>query len=275
MPTTPAAIAIFVLVVFPGVALELLRLRARPGRVEGVFVETSRILVGGVALSAVTLLVLGALRTMPGSPLPDPRGILIDKMYVPNHLWSTGLGTALFLSLSCTLALLHFQLSPRHGLPGAIEHESAWVTVFARLAQRARAENAEALRGKQLITQVQVDLEDGSGYIGVRESFSSDTALKDRELVLSAPLHRVTPDGERLPFDDGWERVIIAQDRIQAIRVRFTAEDTPDTGEAEHRRPSALAPVLRRVPRLVASPRWTAGLLVAQVVLPAVVAWAR
>lgn len=273
MPATPVAVAIFLLVVFPGIVLELLRLRARPGRAESIFTETSRILVGGIALSTVTLLVLGALRSLPGSPLPDPRAILIDRLYVPNHLWATGFGTVLFLTLAGTLALLHFQLSPRHGLPGAIEHESAWVTVFARFAQRAHTENAETLRGKRIVTQVQVDLEDGSGYIGTRESFSSDTALDNRELVLTAPLHRVTPDGEQLPFDSGWNRVIIAQDRIRAIRVRFTTE------EAEEDTPPRRTPVAEvlneRVRRLVATPGRTACLLAVQVALPAAIAWAR
>lgn len=273
MPTTPAAIAIFLLMVFPGIVLELLRLKARPGRRESIFTETSRILVGGVALSATSLLVLGGLRSLPRSPLPDPRAVLTDKLYVPDHLWSIGLATVLFLTLSTTFALLYFQLTPRHGLPGVIEHESAWVTVFARLAERAHAENADALRGKKLVAQVQVDLEDGSGYIGIRESFSADPALEDREIVLAAPLYRVSPDGERLPATDDWERVIITQDRIRAIRVRFVAEEACATDLTVH---TPWIQRIQRLPnRLLASPGWTIGLLAVQIALPAVTAWLR
>jgi hypothetical protein len=271
MPTTPVAVAIFLLMVFPGVVLELLRLRARPGRQESVFAESSRVLVGGVTVSAVTLLILGGLRSLPGSPLPDPRKLLIDRLYLPDHLWSTGFGVLLFLGMSSTMAALYFVLIPFKGLPGAIEQESAWVTVFARLAERARIENAAALRGKQLITCLRVDMEDGTGYAGIRESFSPDVALENRELVLSAPIQRVNADGEVLPPDEKWERVILSQDKISGIRVRFTTEDAA----AEPPRARALHALAQRIPLALASPRWLIALLVVQVTVPAVITWMR
>ncbi|CCH29164.1 DUF6338 family protein [Actinosynnema sp. NPDC047251] len=270
MPTTPVAIGIFLLMVVPGIALELLRQRARPGRQDSVFVETSRVLLGGVLLSGTSLLVLGLLRTTTAAPLADPRELFTRNSYLPDNLWLVGTTAALFVTISITSAALFYSLFPYQGLQGEIAQESAWVTVFARLAGRVEAEKRELLRGKRLITQVQVDLDDGTGYIGTRESYSADVVPENRELVLTRPLRRVDADGTELPLDESWERVIVGNDKVRAIRVLFMTVDNKASAPAHRvltnsRRDHAIA--FARF--CTTDPRCLTALLAAQTAIPA------
>lgn len=275
MPTTSAGIAIFILMVVPGIVLELLRRTARPGREESVFVETSRVLVGGVTLTIATLVCLGAVRTAVGSPIADPRRLLTQQNYVPDHLWTVVLAVALFIGVSTTLAALFFVLFPFGGLNGRVAPESAWVTVFARLAERLREENPEALRGKKIITQVQASLADGTGYLGTRESYSADLTPEGRELVLAKPLFRVSVEGELAALDESWQRVVLTNEKINAIQVKFSAVHD-DSGGPAHRmpKPSTGTLVQRALRRLTSDPLCLTGLLLAQLLIPLVIGWA-
>ncbi|RLK58942.1 DUF6338 family protein [Actinokineospora cianjurensis] len=274
MPATPIAVAIFLLVAVPGVVLELLRQRTRPGRHESVFVETSRVLLGGVAVSGVSLVALGLLRTAAGAPLVDPRALVLRPAYVVDNLWLVGGSTELFLSVSTTLAALYHYSTAYPGLHAGIVPESAWVTVFARWANQVAVANADQLVGKRLVTQVQVDLEDGTAYIGTRESYSADVPQDNREIVLTRPLLRVDAKGDAQPLDAKWQHVIISNTRVSAIRVLFTTTaSSGDTGGGGTVRGT---PRVTKVARFLTTDRrglWL--LLFAQLAIPAVIGFVR
>jgi hypothetical protein len=271
---TSTSIAIFVLMAVPGIVLELLRRTARPGREESAFVETGRVLVGGVLLSTAALVCLGAVRSAVGSPISDPRLLLTQQNYVPDHLWMVVFDVALFIGVSSTLAALFFTLLPFGGLSGRIAPESAWVTVFARLVDRLHAEQPDALRGKKIITQLQVDLTDGTGYVGVRESYSADLAPEGRELVLAKPLFRVSSEGAIIELDESWQRVVLTNDKINSIRVKFSVADD-ESGNPAHRVVKASAGTVfqRTVHKVGGSPLGLLALLVAQLLAPLLIGW--
>lgn len=274
MPTTSASIAIFILTVLPGIVLELLRRTARPGREESVFLESSRVLMGGVVLSTAALACLGGVRTLVGHPIADPRLLLTQQNYLPDHLWTVVFDVALFIGVSSTLAALFYATFLYGGLGGRVAPESAWITVFARLAARVQAENVDALRGKTLVTQIQADLVDGTGLVGTRESYSADADLGGRELVLSKPLFTVSADGELTPMAESWQRVILTNDKISAIRVKFSAVDNTKAGPA-HRldKPSAWTMAQRFARKAGRDPRYLVGLLLVQLMIPLTIGW--
>jgi len=127
------------------------------------------------------------------------------------------------LPVSATLAALCYALAPTPGLAGRVLMESAWVTTFSRLPQRLREEQPGTLRDGRIITQLQVQLTDGSEYLGMRDAYSAETAMSDRELVLAQPLQSKPVDGPFAPMDQGWQRIIIPASQIRSIAVRFAA----------------------------------------------------
>jgi hypothetical protein len=224
VPTSLVSVTTFLLLLLPGIILELLRQRSHPGRADSVFVETARVLLGGAAITGVTLVLLGGIRTVAPAVLADPRGLLVKPHYVADHLWLTGWTVALFLLISLTVSALCCAIAPAPGLTGRIHMESAWVTTFSRLPQR--------LHGQTIHTQLQVELDDGSAYLGIRDAYSAEAAMADRELVLATPLHVRPADGQFVRLEEGWQRIIIPASQIRTIMVRFiggTPSPTPAT----------------------------------------------
>ncbi|MBQ1019800.1 hypothetical protein KBX71_18300 [Micromonospora sp. D93] len=213
---------IFVLLVLPGIALELLRQRSRPGRADSVFVETARVLLGGAAVTVGTLLPLGLIRTAAPAVMLNPRQLWIEPRYVADHLWLTLWSLVLFLLVSLTLAALCYALLPAPGLAGNVHMESAWVFTFNRLPQRLYDQQDASSPGFGIRTQLQVELTDGTAYLGVRDTYSADAALVDRELVLAPPLHVRRAEGPFEPLEPGWQRIIVPASQIRSIMVRFT-----------------------------------------------------
>ncbi|MBQ1065232.1 hypothetical protein KBX39_00130 [Micromonospora sp. D75] len=213
--------AIFLLLVLPGIALELLRQRSRPGRADSVFVETARVLFGGAAVTVLTLLVLGLIRTAAPAVMLDPRQLWLEPRYVADHLWLTVCSLTLFLLVSLTLATLCYALLPAPGLAGNVHMESAWVSTFSRLPQRLYGQQDASSPGFSIRTQLQVELTDGTAYLGIRDTYSADAALVDRELVLAPPMHVRRAEGSFEPLEPGWQRIILPASQIRTILVRF------------------------------------------------------
>lgn len=141
--------------------------------------------------------------------------------------------------------------------------ESAWVSTFSRLPQRLYEQQDESLAGFGIRTQLHVELTDGTAYLGIRDTYSADAALVDRELVLAPPLHMRHAEGSFEPVEPGWQRVIVPASQIRTIMVRFTRGA-----------PSATPPQLRgrRASRffgaLITHPRGLAVILGLEIVIP-------
>ncbi|BAL87814.1 hypothetical protein AMIS_25940 [Actinoplanes missouriensis 431] len=264
MPATFVSLSIVILLLLPGIILELLRQRSRPGRMDSVFVETSRVLLGGAFVSAATLVLLGIIRTLTPAVLADPRRMWTVPHYVANHLWLTGWTITLFLIVSATLSALCFAVTPTSGLAGRVFPESAWVAVFGRLPQRLIDNGTTVSPGHRIVTQLQVELLDGSAYVGVRDAYSADAALADRELVLAPPLQVRPTEGDWTALDPGWQRIIIPAAQIRNILVRFA--ELPSQPGAPARRPPVR--FTATVSRWAASPRLLASLLAAEILVP-------
>jgi hypothetical protein len=55
--------------------------------------------------------------------------------------------------------------------------------------------------------------------------------MADRELVLAAPLHVRPADGQFVPLEEGWQRIIIPASQIRKTMVRFI-DRTPSSTQA-------------------------------------------
>jgi hypothetical protein len=259
VPTSLVSVTTFLLLLLPGIILELLRQQSRPGRADSVFVETARVLLGGAAITGVTLMLLGGIRTITPAVLADPRGLLVKPHYVADHLWLTGWTVALFLLISLTMSALCYAIAPAPGLTGRIHMESAWVATFSRLPQR--------LHGQIIRTQLQVELDDGSTYLGIRDAYSAEAAMADRELVLAAPLHIRPANGQFVPLEEGWQRIIIPASQIRTIMVRFiggTPSPMPTTPPRGRR-------ILRFFTELTTDPKRLSIALAVEVAVPVII----
>lgn len=224
MPGTIASIVFLLLVATPGIIVELLRQRYRPARADSTFVETARVTAAGVVLGGIALMLLGLIETLSDGAVVDFRRLLLEPTYLPDNLWFTGASAALFVTISTNLGFLYFSVFQYPGSP-VVAAESGWATVFGRLEDELKRQVAVELPGKKLVTQVQVMLKDGTGWIGIREAYSVDIDPKLREIVLSNPLIRINSDGFQTELDGGWRRIVIAGENIVSTAARFSTTD--------------------------------------------------
>ncbi|WP_317445869.1 DUF6338 family protein [Streptomyces collinus] len=107
LPTSFAAVLVFMVFVVPGLAFELSLRRRTPARVESTFVETARVVLVGALSTATATALLIALRELRPRSLPSPTGLLAHTArYATAHPELSAIGLAAELFTATALALL-------------------------------------------------------------------------------------------------------------------------------------------------------------------------
>ena len=70
------------------------------------------------------------------------------------------------------------------------------------------------------IPHVTLKTRDGLVWTGQVSNFSANLELADREIVLTPPFS-LGKDGEAVPYDSGWQRIVISANEIQWMAVSY------------------------------------------------------
>jgi hypothetical protein len=132
LPSSWLSLLLFFLVIAPGLLFDLLSERRRAGLTESAFREISRTILASLVFSGFSVLVLGVVRTIKPSWMPDPRPLFQHS----NYLWTNYRLVVRTLAIEVTIALMaawlaHLVVSHRQG-GASIRQVSAWTHVFKR-----------------------------------------------------------------------------------------------------------------------------------------------
>jgi len=209
VPTGWLSVLLFLLLVAPGLAFELLSEKRRAAYVESTFREISRLVLGSTAFTALGLVFLAIARTIWPASMPDPGQLLLHRTaYVDAH-YRLILRTILVEVAVAMLAvcLLHLYLGRK--TPARIRRTSAWGEVFGR----------EVPSGWE--AHVRIRLDDGSVWMGAVAGFTADLNTEGREIVLAPPFYSRVSGNKIEPVPDVWRRVVIRGDDIKTLAVRY------------------------------------------------------
>ncbi|RSM87445.1 hypothetical protein DMH04_10460 [Kibdelosporangium aridum] len=215
VPSTAAAVVVFLLLVTPGIAFELLWQRTRPRRDESTFIEISRVLLAGVVFSgSATVVVAVAAAVVPGSAA-DPAVLLRDgNRYMTEHprLVLVTLAATVLLAL-CAAVATHALLTPPMR---RIAQETVWHTAFSRMAPT----------GARVFLSVQ--LKDGTTITGYTAGYSTEPDPAKRDLLLVAPL-TIRPPGAAEPdqLTRSWQTLVVAGGDISTIAAAYVSTTRP------------------------------------------------
>ncbi|RAY12894.1 hypothetical protein DPM19_23070 [Actinomadura craniellae] len=231
VPSSVGSVVVFLLLVTPGAAFELLWQRTRPRRDESAFIEISRVLLTGVLLSGAAIATLMAVEALVPGAAVDLFALLRDgERYVDRHP-ALVVGT---LAAGLAVALLYGVAA--HDLLTAptarrIAHETVWHTAFGRLpGPRARA-------------FLSVQLRDGTTIMGYAAGYSTEPDPARRDLMLAAPLTMRRPGAEEATALAGsWQVMVVAGAEISTIAAAYV--DRPAAAPGPRPRPAV--PFARR-----------------------------
>ncbi|MFI0374060.1 DUF6338 family protein [Actinomadura sp. 1N219] len=226
VPSSVAAVVVFLVLVTPGTAFELLWQRTRPRRDESAFIEVSRVVLTGVVFSAAATATLAGVAALVTGSAVDPVALLRDGgRYVDRHPALTIRSLAALLGLALLYAVAaHDLLTP----PNArrIVQETAWHTAFSRMAGR----------GARAFLSVQ--LKDGTTVTGYSAGYSTEPDPAKRDLLLAAPLAIRPPgDDEAKALERAWQTLAISGAEISTIAACYVTR--PDQPAGSGTRPRA------------------------------------
>ena len=209
VPTSWLAVALFFLLIAPGVFFEILSEKRRAGFTESAFREISRIVLFSTVFTGVGVGVVALLRTTWAPSMPDP-GMWLrhSTAYVHGHYRLVL--RALLIEIGVAFAavwLVHRALCRRS--PARIRRTSAWGEVF----RKELPEGWEA--------RARLRLEDGSVWIGTVAGFTADLATEGREIVLAPPLYSRHQEAEITEVPEPWRRVVVKGDDIRSVAVSY------------------------------------------------------
>jgi hypothetical protein len=148
VPSTVGAVVIFLLLVTPGTAFELLWQRTRPRRDESVFAEVSRVLLAGVLFSGAAILTLAVLAWLVAGAALDAVALLRGGQdYVEENAGLALRTAAAVVALAlCYAVAVHDVLTPppsRRITPGTVAHgvwsdDAAWSSGVSECAAEGR-----------------------------------------------------------------------------------------------------------------------------------------
>lgn len=217
VPSTLLGLALFVVLLAPGFAYVLRSEGIVPVRPQSVFRETVRVIFASVICLAIAGLMMTGLRWLlpehtldVGSLVRDP-GAFGKANYVAVAWWAI-----LYLVLATVVAWVGASpkiirwLSARSSVR-IRRSESAWYTVFHKF-------DADADAGGPRAIVVGAQLDDGTYVCGQLHTFQVDPEESgDRDILLSAPLRRITVDGINHPM--GAQFAVISGRKIVRLDV--------------------------------------------------------
>lgn len=220
VPSSVVAVLIFLVLVTPGVAFELLWRRTRPRRDESAFVEVSRVLLAGTGFSAAaitTIIVLEAIA--PGSLIDATDMLRTGQQYVSGQPVAT-LVTAAAIPILAVLycVVVHDLLTP--GRLRRLEQETLWHSAFSRLGDSG------------VHVYLSVQLKDGTTVTGYLHGYPTEPDPGKRELLLAArpgePLTIRPPSAPRaVKLDPAWQRILLLGSEIATIATCYVGSRNP------------------------------------------------
>jgi Family of unknown function (DUF6338) len=225
VPSTAATVVVFLLLVTPGIAFELLWQRTRPRRDESTFVEISRVLLAGVVFSGAAVATLVATGAVVSGAAVDLVALVRDGGgYVVRNpdLTIRTLAAVVILALLFAVAA-HDLLTP----PSLrrIAQETAWHTAFGRMAGPA----ARAF--------LSVQLKDGTTVTGYSAGYSTEPDPGRRDLLLAPPL-AIRPPGaaEAGQLAEPWQVIVLSGAEISTIAAAYVGSARPVARPGRRRR---------------------------------------
>ncbi|MFI7642298.1 DUF6338 family protein [Nonomuraea sp. NPDC049400] len=209
-PGSVAAVVIFLLIVTPGAAFELLWHRTRPRRDESAFIEVSRVLLTGVVFSGAAVVTLTLVQAIAPGAAADPVALLRDGAGYVRAQPAVVLRSVLAVPLLGLLygvaahALLSRAASRR------VAHETGWHTAFSRLA------------GATSRAFLSVQLKDGTTVTGFVVGYSTDADPAKRDLLLRRPIS-LRPPGKAVAtqLERSWQILTVPGSEISTIAVAY------------------------------------------------------
>jgi hypothetical protein len=220
-----ASLLSFLLLVAPGIAYELTRQHRRPSRTDSAFIEASRILLAGMLVAVLCLALLAFVRLAGSGLLVDAHALLLHPgLYGATHPERLFVSVVAYLAVAVTLAVLIGDTHPHGSSTSRIVPDSAWFLTLDRYAPVGST------------VHVAVTMLDGSAYMGVKSTFTSDPELQDRELVLRPPIHTRAHGSETtVPLDPSFHRLVLPGNRISSLAISYVATTDADTPSAPAR----------------------------------------
>jgi hypothetical protein len=212
MPDTLFALAVLVILVFPGVIFAVQLDNQRPIRELSPLRELAAISGVGVICNAVVLLIFGVARAIFPKITPDVGSIERNgASYVKPHFVSIGWWAICLLLASCGLAYALGYLMPQIAgrvASGKITFTSAWWEVFHQ--------------HPDAYMYVGCQLQDDSYIAGFLMRYSTEVdETPDRELVLCAPISYRPSGGKESPLDNVGT-VTISASQLRFLTVTYT-----------------------------------------------------
>jgi hypothetical protein len=215
VPSGFTSVAIFVLLIAPGLRYQLYRAEHRADREDSTFVEISLVVLAGTLLSGATLLFLGLIRLIEPGLLADPRLLLTNSHYAPGHLVLISWTAFCFAVISLTLTSYVGVALPQD-LPITVAPHSLWVDAFSLVPDALKK------RGTNLKTiEVEVALSDGRRYRGELDKYSNAQKVDERELSLGGKIFVVDEKDNAIALQPNWARLIIPGSQITSVAARY------------------------------------------------------
>lgn len=216
VPSTWLAVVLFVLVVAPGLAFELLSEKRRAGVSESAFRETSRVVLASLVFGTIAVAILALLRAWHPAWMPDPGQVFKatpgydsthSRLIVRTLLIEAGIAFVLVWLTHCILVAISRGAS--------IRPISAWT----------RTMRHEVPEGSEPAAWVRMN--DGHEWMGLVFAFSADLETSGRELVLGQPLYSNGGAGFAR-VDSSWQRVVLDGGSVQSLTVQYWDKQPDD-----------------------------------------------
>lgn len=210
VPSTWLSIVFFILCIAPGLLFDLLAERRRAGVSESAFREASRVVLASIAFTAVGLLVIGSIRAITPSLMPDPRQLFgHSNTYAQNHYRLVLSALVLELAVACLIAVgVHMLLAGRKDGP-PLRSISSWQRVFRVECPIDR------------VAYIRVRTKDGTVHTGHVGYWTADLDQAEREIVLVPPLWSKTGSGCLAPVPAEWQRLVLPAAEIVSMHVEY------------------------------------------------------
>lgn len=222
IPQTLGALAAFLALVAPGIVFELLRERRRGRHQETAFREASRVALGSLVFTLLSLLVLTGLQGLASLAgwrlfLSPSAWLAGGEVYAREHLTLIVVSVAVELALACASAIGYdVLLARRRGERATVQQRSAWAQALRVDRPRGTRAWAHAL------------LENGTSFYGYVRSYTPSGPLAERELVLEGDALTFEDDSGQKVIGEDWRRVVIPGSKITYLRVTYLDAVTGD-----------------------------------------------
>lgn len=231
VPTSTSAVVIFLLLVTPDIAFELLWQRTRPRRDESAFIEIGRVLLTGVVFSGSALAAVTAVAAfVPGAAIDLVALVRDGSDHVEREpALVLRSATAVLVLALLVAAAAHALLTPEAAR--RIADETAWHTAFARMA------------GPGVRAFLSVQLKDGTTITGNSAGYSTEPDPAKRDLLLSAPLGIRLPGADtQTKLPDPWQVMVIPGAAIGTIAAAYVGTSRPPSRPRHPRAPLGRPP---------------------------------